>query len=234
MNDEDDEEIVVSGLVDLSMRGWRTLEDVKLDSSARRVQLEQNSLVALPSSIGNLSLMTHLDASQNALESLPAELGTCLRLRYLNCSHNSLDEMPSELARCRYLEEIVAHHNLLRTLPEGLGTLDMLRVINVRHNRLETLPYDLGAIDTLEDFDCSENEHLLEFPEKIRDEPDLVRFVLKLRYQLESQKKDLEQDYEKAQAELMETEEANLRLREAIELAQAEKSKTLASMVRSC
>ena len=52
-----------TGVVDLAMRGWRTLDEHPLDPAAVRVQLEHNNLQTLPKSIGDLTFMAHLDVS---------------------------------------------------------------------------------------------------------------------------------------------------------------------------
>lgn len=171
-------------VLDLSMQGWRTLDDVALDPKARRVKLEHNKLIHIPASIGTLTLMTQLDVSHNALDELPAELGMCRRLRILHCNDNKLSELPSALSDCRFLEELVASHNRMVTIPSSLGQLEHLRVIKVDHNRLETLPYEIGGVETLDTLDCSHNNRLHVVPECLRENADMVRFTIRLLYQM--------------------------------------------------
>ena len=57
MIDEDELDEVEEGLVDLAMRGWRTLDEHPLDPRSKRVQLEHNELSTLPKTIGTLEFM---------------------------------------------------------------------------------------------------------------------------------------------------------------------------------
>lgn len=59
--------------------------------------LNDNSLLRLPSDIGQLINLRMLDLSSNKLRSLPAELGELIHLRYRTCKHtnkhwNSIDK----------------------------------------------------------------------------------------------------------------------------------------------
>ena len=86
MIDEDELDEVEEGLVDLAMRGWRTLDEHPLDPRSKRVQLEHNELSTLPKTIGTLEFMWKLDVSHNRLEALPRTIGKCTRLRILRTS----------------------------------------------------------------------------------------------------------------------------------------------------
>ena len=92
MIDEDELDEVEEGLVDLAMRGWRTLDEHPLDPRSKRVQLEHNELSTLPKTIGTLEFMWKLDVSHNRLEALPRTIGKCTRLRILNVDHNYLED----------------------------------------------------------------------------------------------------------------------------------------------
>lgn len=238
-------------VLDLSMRGWRTLDEVALDPKARLVKLEHNNLVNIPSSIGTLTLMTQLDISHNALDELPAEIGMCRRLRILHCNNNKLSGLPSALSDCQFLEEVVASHNRIVTIPSSLGQLEHLRIIKVDHNRLETLPYEIGGVETLDTLDCSHNSRLRIVPECLRENADMVRFTIRLLYQMELHAQKLKNENKQLQVRdptafalvasprfplppqsaLFEQEEQNLRIRDAIEAVQLEKQNIVASML---
>ena len=111
MLDEDDL-TTEPGVIDLAMRGWRTLDEHPLDTQAKRVQLEHNNLSALPRAIGSLTFMLKLDVcaaarrgnktaallerhssrSHNMLETLPKAIGKCTRLRVLYVDHRAAQE----------------------------------------------------------------------------------------------------------------------------------------------
>lgn len=124
MLDEDDL-TTEPGVIDLAMRGWRTLDEHPLDTQAKRVQLEHNNLSALPRAIGSLTFMLKLDVcaaarrgnetaagnknssrSHNMLETLPKAIGKCTRLRVLYVDHNKLEELPKEVGNLFFLEEL--------------------------------------------------------------------------------------------------------------------------------
>lgn len=216
-----------AGVLDLSMRGWRTLDEAVLTKRARIVQLEHNNLTALPGKIGTLTMMVKLDVSHNMLAGLPAELGDCTRLVKLKCDNNHIPALPSELAQCRYLEELYANSNRLTTVPEELGQLEMLRVMELRSNRLEKLPYQIGGIETLEVLDCGHNDDLDAVPAAIRDDPHMVDFAMKLHYKTMRHYLDIRKDYDKLQTTLFHSEETNMRLRDDVEVLKQEKQSAL-------
>jgi len=220
-------------VLDLSMRGWRTLDESLLKRAARRVQLEHNELVSLPSCIGTLTLMTKLDVSNNVLECLPAELGHCRRLVTLVCANNHLRELPMELGRCKHLEELRANDNRLTTIPASLGSLEMLRVIELRRNRLESLPYEIGGLESLTTLDCAFNDDFDAVPAQIRDDPVMVDFTMKLHFQTTRHYLAMNADYHRLLATLQEKEEANMRLRDAIDHLKADKTSVLSKKAAS-
>ena len=231
MIDEDELDEVEEGLVDLAMRGWRTLDEHPLDPRSKRVQLEHNELSTLPKTIGTLEFMWKLDVSHNRLEALPRTIGKCTRLRILNVDHNYLEDVPKELGQCFFLEEINAEHNSLVTVPASLGSLQQLRELKLKHNRLENLPVEIGGLDTLEVLDCSENENLAMVPEKLRDDSEMVKFVIKLHYDTLKHITQIKQNYADVKDALQKQEHANLRLRDAIEQCKADKEAIIESLV---
>lgn len=219
------------GVVDLSMRGWRSLDEVELDAGTRRLQLEHNNLAKLPATLGKLDLMVHLDVSSNALESLPNELGQCTRLRVLRCKNNHLTRLPDELGDCAFLEEIAADHNRLTTVPASLGRLRVLRVISLQHNRLTELPYEIGGLRTLETLDCTGNADFDMVPDALRDDATMVRFAMRLHYDTAMHVQAIKDDHAALEAGLLDHDEANLRLRDAIKVVNKDKARIVASLV---
>lgn len=218
------------GTVDLSLRGWRTL-DQPLDPRARVVRLEHNALIELPRTIGTLTMMTHLDVSHNALAALPVEIGTCLRLRVLNVACNALTRLPDELGACLFLEALRAEQNRLTTLPDSIGALKALKVLTLQHNKLTTLPYSIGGIETLEELDCSDNDSLSTVPRNLRTDSELAQYCLGMHFQTTTHALNIKAEHAELQVALMRREEANLRLRDAIEVVKEDKEAILRSLV---
>ncbi|KAJ1460931.1 hypothetical protein M885DRAFT_508403 [Pelagophyceae sp. CCMP2097] len=232
IDDEDAELGDGVGSLDLSMRGWRTLDVHLLHPKLRRLRLEHNCLRALPGqAMGLLTYMVELDVSHNALEALPAALGGCVRLRKLNADHNNLAELPPQLGDCKFLEELYANHNRLKTVPASLGALQCLRVLELRTNKLEQLPYEIGVLETLEVLDCSGNDGLETIPPSMRGETALVKFCLRLNYDAKQYVVDAQTAYVGLQRDVQKREELNLRIRDAIEATKRDKQDLLRSVV---
>ena len=230
MLDEDDV-TTEPGVIDLAMRGWRTLDEHPLDVQAKRVQLEHNNLQALPKTIGTLTFMLKLDVSHNLLESIPKAIGKCTRLRILYIDHNKVEELPKEIGNLFFLEELNAEHNRLVTVPSTLGNLVALSSIRLKNNKLETLPYEIGGLETLEVLDCSDNDKLHMVPEELRDDSEMVKFVIRLHFDTMGHINKIKQEYLDLQEKLQYQDQSNLRLRDAIEACKKEKNSIIESLI---
>jgi len=230
MLDEDDV-TTEPGVIDLAMRGWRTLDEHPLDVQAKRVQLEHNNLQALPKGIGNLTFMLKLDVSHNMLESIPKAIGKCTRLRILYIDHNRLEELPKEMGNLFFLEELNAEHNRLVTIPSTLGKLVALSSIRLKTNKLETLPYEIGGLETLEVLDCSDNDKLHMVPEELRDDSEMVKFVIRLHFDTMGHINRIKNEYVELQEKLQYQDQSNLRLRDAIDSCKREKDSIIKSLI---
>ena len=149
--------------------------------------------------------------------------------------HSDRVEQPrcsaQELGSCFFLEELNAEHNSLVTVPATLGSLQQLRELRLKHNRLETLPVEIGGLDTLEVLDCSENDQLAMVPQKLRDDSEMVKFVIRLHYDTLRHITQIKQNYADVKDALQRQEHANLRLRDAIEQCKADKEAIIESLV---
>ena len=139
--------------------------------------------------------------------------------------------LAQELGQCFFLEELNAEHNSLVTVPASLGSLQQLRELRLKHNRLENLPVEIGGLDTLEVLDCSENDQLAMVPQKLRDDSEMVKFVIRLHYDTLRHITQIKQNYADVKDALQRQEHANLRLRDAIEQCKADKGMIIESLV---
>jgi leucine-rich repeat protein SHOC2 len=86
--------------------------------------LQDNRLIALPESLGNLLNLTDLDLRNNRLTSLPESLGQLQKLRYLDLRANALWMLPTSLSTLRNLEKLDLRWNKLAMLPEWTKQLE--------------------------------------------------------------------------------------------------------------
>ncbi|KAL9238905.1 hypothetical protein vseg_013273 [Gypsophila vaccaria] len=144
-------------------------------SSARVVDLSNNSISHLPititsvSSIHKLILtandltddsvcweglaqlhsLSHLSLSQNLLTSLPASLGALTSLQQLHVASNKLASLPVEIGHLTRLEILKVNNNRLNTIPPPIGDCSSLTEIDVSSNLLVELPETMGSLQNL-------------------------------------------------------------------------------------
>jgi adenylate cyclase len=80
--------------------------------------LDNNTLNSLPSSIGELRMLTKLSVQQNLLSSVPVEIAKLGQLKELNLQKNNLKTLPKEIWLCSALTMLNCSSNLLETFPE--------------------------------------------------------------------------------------------------------------------
>jgi len=68
--------------------------------------------------------LKHLDLFENRLTTLPTTIRGCTALEKLDASHNRLRSLPHELGKLKMLVELRVRDNHLRELPRGLAELD--------------------------------------------------------------------------------------------------------------
>ncbi|KAK1381344.1 Protein kinase domain-containing protein [Heracleum sosnowskyi] len=141
----------------------------------------------LPSSLGNLTSLEHLDVSWNILITgfIPSELGNLTNLSILYLSGNNLNgSIPSEIGTMSNLIELDLFGNSLTgTIPSALGSLINLKAMNLHSNQFSgsldlhdvnlthlqtldvsnnfltgTIPSALGSLTKLELMDLSFNQ----------------------------------------------------------------------------
>ncbi|CAG5132445.1 unnamed protein product, partial [Candidula unifasciata] len=100
-------ELEISGCVqNLSLNLWK-VEWLTV------LYLDNNHLSHLPSQIGTLVNLEHLDASHNFINQLPPEIGDLVNLRQLKLSSNRIQDLPYELGKCFQLQTLDLSNNPL-------------------------------------------------------------------------------------------------------------------------
>jgi len=116
----------------------------------QELHVNNNQLHELPSQLGQLINLKHLDLSSNLLRLLPAELGHLINLQRFYLNNNQLRQIPAELGQLVSLQELVLNDNLLDELPASLGQLTNLQGLYLRGNQLSQLPASLGQLTNLQ------------------------------------------------------------------------------------
>lgn len=109
--------------------------EAKPSSSSVTVNLSNQSLRAIPSSLFSQTAIEKLDLSHNQLTGAPqAEIRQLQKLQYLDLSDNALTGLPAELGQLKQLTYLDVSNNKLTGLPMELGNLTQLQVLDVSGN----------------------------------------------------------------------------------------------------
>ena len=124
------------------------------------IDLHANALLALPSGLGRLEILTNLNLSHNKLDNdVLSTVSSIASLRELRLAHNNLSgHLSSDLCtNIADLEVLDLQANRLLSLPESIRSLTNLRTLNVSGNQLTALPMEALQLLPLTDLDASNN-----------------------------------------------------------------------------
>jgi Leucine-rich repeat (LRR) protein len=100
----------------------------------KEFDLSHNEIVGIASSVFkdcSLNKLERLNLSDNRMETIESTIGNLLKLVHLDVTNNSLSILPSELGLCTSLQTVLAGNNHLKTVPTELlenGSLSKLRL----------------------------------------------------------------------------------------------------------
>ncbi len=151
------------------------------DSSARILDLSGLGLTSLPTEIGKLTNLAHLNLGNNQLTSLPPEIGQLTRLERLWLSNNQLTSLPKEIGNLTNLTVLVLANNQLTSLPEEIGQLTNLTLLSLNDNQLTSLPKEIRNLTNLKWFNFVKNQ-LTSLPKEIGNLTNLTVLVLANNY----------------------------------------------------
>lgn len=111
----------------------------------KKICVNSNKLVFLPSSTSHLTNLCVLDARLNCLCSLPDDLENLINLQILNVSQNFhyLETIPYSVGLLMSLVELDVSYNKITTLPDSLGCLKKLQKLSVEGNPLVSPPMEV-------------------------------------------------------------------------------------------
>ena len=116
-----------------------------LTTTLARLTLNKCGITMLPLSIGyHLTNLQVLNLSDNDLSELPTSICNMKKLMTLTVSNNQLRSFPDGLSQCNSLRTLDASHNQLRTFPDVLIRCSSLCILDLSRNQLMTYPADLA------------------------------------------------------------------------------------------
>lgn len=159
--------------LDLGGMGLRSLPSEVFDfaETLELLNLTQNELHDLPTTLGRLGRLRILFASQNRLDHVPEVVGECaeldmvgfkanriervsgaalpVKLRWLILTDNRIDKLPDELGRRPRLQKLMLSGNQLKELPESLAACGNLEMVRMAANDFQQLPHWLLELPKL-------------------------------------------------------------------------------------
>lgn len=139
-------------------------------SELTHLDLRDNKLTSLPSTIYQLGALKVLDVSNNKLSKLPevesgqADLSNLKDLTHLYLANTQLTDVPSTIYELINLEELDISENALKELPKveegaaGLSNLTKLTYLNLRKTQLVDLPAEIERLQGLITLSLAENQ----------------------------------------------------------------------------
>jgi len=146
--------------------GNEALDIIFQISALKDLKLSKNSLEGeLEASVSGLTALESLELHDNKLTALPSSIGQCSRLRVLNLAKNAIAELPvEELQHCPLTELDVSQNKLSDCFfPASVERWDSIQSLNVNSNHLTSITISSVALPALTQLFASNNQ-LSAFP----------------------------------------------------------------------
>ncbi len=133
------------------------------DGSVTGLDLAGNALLGgpIPTEIGNLTNLTHLDLGWNGLSgSIPPQIGNLTNLTYLGLGNSSLSgSIPTEIGNLTNLTHLnLGRSSLSGSIPPQIGSLTNLTWLDLGSNSLSgSIPTEIGNLTNLTRLDLGYN-----------------------------------------------------------------------------
>ncbi|MFX1267151.1 MAG: hypothetical protein ACFFAK_04250 [Promethearchaeota archaeon] len=106
----------------------------------------------LPTSVGYLSRLEHLNLSCNYLSELPSSLSNLKLLKTLDLSWNNFTNFPEVIKKVQSIEILDFSNNNVEKLPPWINFLNNLIFLNVENNNIEKIPESIRYLKKLKFF----------------------------------------------------------------------------------
>lgn len=116
-----------------------------------------NLMGSIPTEIGNLKNLIHLDIRSNSIVNIPTEIGELKSLETFLIQSNYISEIPTELGLLNNLNILDMSNNNIYYLPDQLSLLNSLTMLNMAFNKLVDIPSSIGKMENLTYLDVSYN-----------------------------------------------------------------------------
>lgn len=90
--------------------------------------------------MGNLKALETLELSDNTIRALPESIGGLKRLATLTLSNNGLTRLPESLGGLSSVKLLDLSRNAIERVPGGLSCLEALTSLDMRENKLTEVP----------------------------------------------------------------------------------------------
>ncbi len=134
----------------------------------RHLELRDNQITTLPDSIANLSNLTILDLGGNGIINVPEQIFSLTNLTVLGLHCNSLIALPDSIGNLYNLTRLTLLDNQLTKLPDSIGELCNLVELLAQDNQLTNLPDSINKLHKLKDLDLDNNQ-LISLPKNMSD-----------------------------------------------------------------
>ena len=122
-----------------------SLDGISQSLGLREIVAPNMNIQEIPSDIGKLKYLRHMDLSTNSLKDLPSSMADLMNLEYLDVSGNYLQSLYYGIENCRSLTVLKVSSNKLSWVTEKLWKLQNLVELDLYNNNL-----DLEGIEGLE------------------------------------------------------------------------------------
>jgi RHS repeat-associated protein len=147
------------------------------------LDLQSNHLVGtIPSDIGQLTYLTHLNLGVNELSgTLPSTITDLVNLQYLNLQYNTISgSLPANLGNLDDLVTLYLRHNQFTgSIPTSIGSLVNLQYLHLEDNQITgSIPTQIGSMSNLRFFNLHYNQLSGSIPSQIGNLTNLLQFMV--------------------------------------------------------